>query len=503
VEFCVAAARPVLYYSLQGLAMNNMNRRQFWERLAAGGTAVTVHGWLTTAATSKPNIVLILMDDMGAKDPACFGSDFYETPNIDRLAREGMKFTQAYANAPNCAPTRACLMTGQYTPRHGVYTVGSSERGKAERRRIVPTPNTETLPAEKVTIAESLRAAGYSTFHGGKWHLGAKSTGPEGQGFDVNVGGFTAGSPPGGYFAPWKAPGLTAAPEGAHLCDYVTDQALAFIREHQAGPFFVYLPFYDVHAPLQAKPALVEKYRQKKERVGQTKHRNAVYAAMVGNSDTNIGRVLKTLDDLGLAENTVVIFWSDNGGFGGATSQRPLRGCKGMLYEGGVRVPGIVRWTGKIAAGSTCATPAITSDFYPTLLNITGASRPPAEQPLDGVSLEPLLAGGTIPDRPLFWHVPCYLEGIPEGFEQDAPDPEWRAVPAGSVRQGDWKLIESFDTGRLELYNLASDPSERKNLAVENAGKMRELHEVMKQWRQRVNAPVPTTPEPRYRASSE
>jgi len=485
--------------------MRGMNRRQFCGRLAAGGAALTVPGWLraVSAAARKPNVVFILMDDMGAKDPACFGSDFFETPHIDRLAREGMKFTQAYANAPNCAPTRACLMTGQYTPRHGVYTVGNSDRGKAERRRIVPTPNTQTLPADKVTVAESLRAAGYSTFHGGKWHLGSGATGPEGQGFDVNVGGFTAGSPPGGYFAPWRAPGLTAAPNGAHLCDYVTDQALAFIRDHRAQPFFVYLPFYDVHTPLQAKPALVEKYRQKQGKVGQTEHSNPVYAAMVENSDTNIGRVLNTLDELGLAEDTVVIFWSDNGGFGGATSQRPLRGCKGMLYEGGVRVPGIIRWPGKVAAGSRCATPAITSDFYPTLIDIAGAQPPPAGQPLDGVSLRPLLDGGTIAERPIFWHVPCYLEGVPKGFEQDAPDPEWRGVPGGSVRLGEWKLIEYFDTGRLELYNLASDPSERTNVATQRAEKTRELHELIVAWRKEANAPVPTTLEPRYRSAAE
>lgn len=459
------------------------------------------------AGAARPNILFILMDDMGPKDTSGLGSDFYETPNIDRLAREGMVFRGAYANAPNCAPTRACLMSGQYTPRHGIYTVGTSARPPAERRKLIPTKNTTVLPSGTVTVAEVLKEAGYVTFHGGKWHIGSGAeTGPEGQGFDVNVGGFSAGSPPGGYFAPWKGPGLENAPKGVHLCDFITDQAIGFIRGHKDKSFFAYVPFYDVHTPLQAKPELKDKYDRKLaalEAEGRkTEHNNTVYAAMMENSDMNIGRLLAALDDLDLAKNTVVIFSSDNGGYGGATSQRPLRGCKGMIYEGGVRVPGIVRWPERVKAGSVCDVPVITMDFYPTLAELAGG-RLPENQPIDGRSIVPLLTGaGAFADRPLFWHLPIYLGGVHKGFEQDSHDGFWRGTPSGAIRLGDWKLIEFFENGGLELYNLKDDPGERRNLAGDHPEKVTELREAMLAWRRQINAPVPSEPEPAYDANA-
>ncbi len=482
-----------------------VTRRRFCQTMTATSallsTSVLSHE--LDEKNKRPNIVFLLMDDMGWKDIGALGSDFYETPNVDRLAREGITFTNAYANAPNCAPTRACIMSGQYSPRHGIYTVGSSERGNAALRKLIPVENNTTLPSDQFTMAEALQAAGYATFHGGKWHLGeGKETGPQGQGFDVNIGGCHKGSPPGGYFAPWKAPNLEDVPKGTHLCDYITGQALQFIDEHQNRPFFAYIPFYDVHTPLQAKEELIRKYEKKKkanEKKGiQTQHDYPVYASMVENTDTNIGRILKKLDDLGIADNTVFFFFSDNGGYGGATNMRPLRGCKGMLYEGGIREPMIVRWPGKIAAESSCDEPVISIDFYPTFLEIAGIPKP-ENKLLDGKSIIPLLfQTGTVERDAIFWHFPCYLQNIPKGFEQDSHDGIWRTSPASAVRKGDWKLIEFFEDGAIELYNLKTDFGERKNLAETMPEKARKLHKVLKAWRRKVQAPVPTEMNPDY-----
>jgi arylsulfatase A-like enzyme len=485
---------------------NIYNRRRFLKVVGAGVAAVGLTPILSRVKTEKrkPNILFILMDDMGWKDVGFMGSDFYETPNIDRLAREGVVFTQAYANAPNCAPTRACIMSGQYTPRHGVYTVGTSARGSAKHRKLIPIENNTILASTYTTLAEAMKSAGYATFHGGKWHLGeGAETGPEGQGFDVNIGGCSKGSPPGGYFAPWKAPHLESAPKGAHLCDYITDHALSFITENKDKPFFLYLPFYDVHTPLQAKKKLIEKYQRKKEQNEAkgitTQHNHPTYAAMVENTDANIGRVLRKLEELDLVQDTVVVFFSDNGGFGGATNMRPLRGCKGMLYEGGIREPMIVKWPGTIKAGRKCATPVIGIDFYPTFLEMAGATKP-TNQVLDGQSLMPLLLNtGELKRETLFWHFPCYLQNVPKGYQQDSHDGRWRTTPCSVVRQGDWKLLELLEDGALELYNLKDDIGERKNLVKEKPEKTKELHALLKRWRESVNAPVPTERNPKYK----
>ena len=434
------------------------------------------------ATTSKPNIVLFYIDDLGWKDVGFNGSRYYETPHIDRLASEGIIFTDAYANAPNCAPSRASLMTGLYTPRHKIYTVGSSARGREEDRRMVPVANTTDLALDYVTLAEALKEAGYATGHFGKWHLGRTGFHPEDQGFDVNVGGYFSGSPRGGHFSPYNNPALADGPEGEYLTDRLTDEALAFVSVNAERPFFLYLAHYAVHTPIQAKMDLTAKYADKPPDGGQE---NPVYAAMIESTDQSVGRVLDRLEALGLDDDTVVIFYSDNGGAMQATSNEPLRGHKGMLYEGGIRVPLAVRWPARIAPGRVESTPVIGIDLYPTLLEIAGAER--RDQQLDGVSLLPLFTGAdSLSARSLFWHFPAYLE-MPRRF--GGP---WRTTPAGAIRRGDYKLIEFFEDGSLELYDLGSDMQETTNLAQSMPDVAEALHDRLKVWRAEVGADMPS-----------
>ena len=488
-----------------------MNRRRFLRLLGtagvgaaaaavASGTGARPGRASAPVRDRPPNIVFLFIDDLGWRDVGFMGSTFYETPHIDRLARGGMIFTNAYANAPNCAPTRACLMSGQYGARHGVYTVGSSERGKAKGRRLIPIENHTTLPAEVVTLAECLKAAGYATCHLGKWHLGGEpETKPGGQGFDVNVAGNHAGSPR-TYFSPYKNPDLPDGPEGQYLTDRLTDEAVRFIDAHRNGPFFLYLAHYAVHTPLMAMKDLIEKYKQKEPSGG---HDHPVYAAMIESVDRGIGRILHRLDDLDLAGDTLVVFFSDNGGCGGyeelgikgpeITSQAPLKGGKGMLYEGGIRVPMAVRWPGRVPPGTTCETPVIGLDFYPTLIEAAGA-RPPQGQVLDGESLVPLMTQkGNLARDAIYWHFPAYLQG---------GGGTWRTTPGGVIRSGDWKLIEYFEDGRLELYNLRDDIGETKNLAETSAAKAKALHDRLVAWRKEVGAPVPTEQNPAFDPST-
>jgi arylsulfatase A-like enzyme len=391
-------------------------------------------------------------------------------------------------------------MSGQYGPRHGVYTVGSSTRGKASGRKLIPIENNTTLPAEVVTLAESLKAAGYATCHLGKWHLGGKpETNPGGQGFDVNVGGNHAGHPR-TYFSPYKNPDISDGREGEYLTDRLSDEAIRFIDAHRDEPFFVYLTHYAVHTPLQAKKELIAKYEKKEPSGG---HDHPVYAAMIESVDRGVGLILKRLDDLDLADDTLVVFFTDNGGCGGykelgikgleITSQAPLKGGKGTLYEGGIRVPMAVRWPGRVPPGTRCETPVIGLDFYPTLLEAAGA-KPPDGQVLDGESLLPLMTRkGNLERDAIYWHFPAYLQG---------GGGTWRTTPGGVIRSGDWKLIEYFEDGRLELYNLRDDIGETRNLAETNAAKAKELHERLAAWRKEVSAPVPTQSNPKFDPST-
>lgn len=471
----------------------SMDRREFIRLTGLSGLTLAVSGCsVRDAGRRPPNIVFILIDDLGWRDAGFMGSRYYETPNIDRLAREGAIFTAAYASAPNCAPSRASLLTGQYTPRHGVYTVGNPARGESRHRKLIPTPNRRELDPEAVTIAEALRTAGYVSASIGKWHLGDDPDfGPVSQGFDVNFGGGIAGNP-GNYFSPWRnipLPEGASAGEGEYLTDRLTDEAVRFIEENRECPFFLYLPHYSVHTPIQAKEEVVERYRDKEPDGG---HANPTYAAMVESTDEGVGRVLDKLDELGLAEDTVVFFFSDNGGYGPATSMAPLRGSKGMLYEGGIREPLIVRWPGRIEAGREIDTPVNGVDFFPTILEMAGVSAPSGHI-VDGESLVPLLREEGRPEREMmFWHFPAYLEA-----DRSVVGP-WRTTPVGAVRKGDWKLIEFFEDGRLELYNLRDDIGEERNLADERPDKRDELYADLVAWRRSVDAPVPTEPNPEY-----
>jgi len=442
------------------------------------------------AETTHPNIVFILADDLGWTDLGVQGSKYYETPHIDRLAAQGMRLT-CYHNCQNCTPTRAALMSGQYGARTGVYTVGGIGRFAWQTRTLRPVDNVENLPLDKITVAQSLRSAGYATGMFGKWHIGQQGAyHPSQRGFDeaiVSMGKHFdfATNPP------------TEYPEGQYLADFLTDKAVDFIQRHKEHPFFLYLPHFAVHSPLDAKPELIARF-QTKPPVGG--HRNPTYAAMIASVDESVGRVMATLDKLGLAENTVLIFSSDNGGVGGyaregigqesndTTDNAPLRSGKGSLYEGGTREPFIVRWPGVAKPGLTCGVPAIHVDVYPTLLDIAGA-QPPAGYTLDGESLAPLFRdpAATLKREAIYQHFPGYL-----GIGQD----KWRTTPVSLVQAGDWKLMEFLEDGRLELYNLGDDIGETKNLATQLPDKTQELHAKLVAWRQSVNAPMPTPNQP-------
>lgn len=441
------------------------------------------------AVFAKPNIVFILADDLGWSDTATYGSKYYETPNIDRLAAQGLKFTN-YHNCQNCQPTRAALMTGQYAARTGVYTVGGIDRFDWRSRNLRPVDNVQNLPLEKITIAQQLKAAGYATGMFGKWHLGQQGKHhPAERGFDEAIVSM------GAHFDFNTQPKVDV-PKGAYLADWLTDKSIDFIRRHKEGPFFLYLPHFGVHAPHQAKKELVERF---KEKPGVGGHNNPTYAAMIYSVDESVGRIMQTLDELKLAENTVLIFSSDNGGVGGyvregikqagdVTDNAPLRSGKGSLYEGGVRDPLVVRWPGVIPPGTTCGVPTIHVDVFPTFLELTGAAAP-EKQPLDGQSLVPLMRDpkAALKRSAIFQHFPGYL-GAGAGH--------WRTTPVGTIQAGDWKLMEFFEDGRLELYNLRQDIGETRNLATEMPEKAKELHAQMKEWRKSVEAPMPTPNKP-------
>ncbi len=440
-----------------------------------------------------PNIVLIMADDLGWTDTGAYGSEYYETPNIDRLAREGMRFTDAYAN-PNCAPTRAALLTGRYSPRTGIYTVGSGDRGLDKFRTMRSAPNQTSLPLSEITFGEAVQLAGYQTAQMGKWHMGTGEFAPENQGFALNVGGNASGSPQGGYFAPWDNPQMPPdAPEGQHVDDRLTAEAVKWITLNQERPFLLYLPFYSVHTPIQAKPDLIAKYEAKPPAGG---HKNPTYAAMVEQLDTNVGQILASLDSLGLADNTVVIFYSDNGGLGGyieagieanqdITTNLPLRGGKGMLYEGGVRVPLIVRYPGVTPPGSVSSELVMCVDFFPTVLDLVGAPGP-QDREIDGFSFHSALRDGrrAKPRGPIYWHFPGYLEArVNIGA--------WRTEPGGAMRQDNYKLIEWFETGEVELYNLREDISEQRNLVEVDRPRALAMQKHLAEWRRQTNAPMP------------
>jgi len=444
--------------------------------------------------TAKPNFIIFLVDDLGWKDVGYMGSKYYETPNIDQMAKEGMVFTNAYANSPNCAPTRASLMSGMYASRHGVFTVGDPARGKSEDRMLIPHPNNTELAGSFVTLAEALKENGYTNCHVGKWHLGESAkTSPLAQGFDVNIGGNHAGHPR-TYFSPYKNPNLSDGAKGEYLTDRLTDEALKFIEGNKEKPFFLYFAHYSVHTPIQAKADITVKYKDKQGDNGQD---NPKYAAMVESTDQSLGRVLQKLKDLELDENTIVLFFSDNGGHGAVTTHYPLKGSKGMMYEGGFREPMIAWWPGKINANTASDEVVMGFDFYPTLVELAGGT--PEKYQTDGESLVPLIfEEGRLNRDAIYWHFPAYLQSYNGIKNAEDLVRGWRAVPSGAMRKGDWKLIEDFENGGLELYNLKEDISESNNLAEVMPEKRDELHKDMKQWRRKTKSPVPTEKNPEY-----
>jgi arylsulfatase A len=439
---------------------------------------------------AKPNVVFILIDDMGWADGGCFGSKFYDTPHLDRLAAEGMRFTDAYASCAVCSPTRAAILTGKAPARLHLTDWIPGEEPPAQSRFRGPDWQ-QNLPLSEVTIAKALKRLGYSTASIGKWHLGGPAFYPQHHGFDLNVAGGDTGHPT-SYFWPYggrrsvhRVPGLAdrGGRAGEYLTDRLTDEALRFIEANKDRPFFLYLAHYAVHAPLMGKEELVERYSRKPGDGGQS---NAVYAAMIHSVDESVGRILRRLDDRHLAERTVVVFTSDNGGavhFGTppATSNAPLRLGKGYAYEGGLRVPLLVKVPWMIQGGSTCQTPVISQDFFPTILELAGADKSAAQTALDGVSLVPLLRSENNWSRDaLFWHYPHYWLGT-------------NVTPYSATRVGDWKLIRFYEDDHDELYNLRDDIGETNNLAGTTPAKRQELRSRLDAWLKQVGAqrPVP------------
>ncbi len=473
--------------------MQRIHRRQFLKLAGAATLSMSTGPFIqcTSMKSPKPNIIYINVDDLGWKDVGYMGSKFYETPNIDRLARQGVYFTNAYAPAANCAPSRACCLTGQYTPRHGIYTVNSSERGDSRTRKLIPVQNNTVLSDHHLTLAESLRQNGYSTAHIGKWHLGQN---PRTQGFDINIAGSLYGHPS-SYFSPYKNDYIEDGPDGEYLPDRLTSEAIRFISDNRDEPFFLHLAYYSVHTPIQPKPEKIDHYRRKNRSSGQD---NPRYAAMVESVDENIGHLLDKLDELHLTENTVVLFTSDNGGVRRITSMAPLRAGKGSYYEGGIREPLIIRWPLKIKRELTCDVPVSGIDFFPTILAMSG-TRKPENTVLDGVTILPLLLGKTIPQRALYWHFPIYLER----GNRETRDPIFRTRPGSVIRYGDWKLHEYFEDGDIELYNLRDDIGEKNNIAGKYKDITDELYHLLDSWRQSIHAPIPTKCNPEYNEEFE
>ena len=430
----------------------------------------------------KPNVVLIVVDDMGWADLGCYGSTFHETPNLDRLARRSMRFTSAYSACPVCSPSRAAIMTGKYPARLHLTDWLPGRTDDPSQKLLRPLIRQE-LPLEEITLANrGSQAIGLR--HGrasASGTLAARISWPEHQGFDLNVGGTATGSPPGGYFG-FKTPTMASRNVDEYLTDRLADEAVAFIERNRDRPFFLYLPYYAVHVPLQAKPAALAKFRVKNVR--DSSQNNPIYAAMIESLDEGIGRIITTLDRLEITDRTVLIFTSDNGGLSvkegpntPATSNAPLRAGKGYLYEGGIRVPLIVSWPGVTRPGSICDVPVSGQDLYPTVLDMAGV-KPAPGQVIDGESLAPLLNGdGRLKRDALFWHYPHYIN---QGGK-----------PGGAVRRADLKLIESYEDGRLELYDLKRDIGERNNLAADRPEEAAGLAKLLPEWRRSVGAQMP------------
>ncbi|UZD23106.1 sulfatase [Algoriphagus halophytocola] len=437
--------------------------------------------------STAPNVILINVDDLGWADLGFMGSSYYQTPNLDKLSQQSVIFMQAYAAASNCAPSRASLLTGKYPMTHGIYTVDPANRGDKRSRRLNAAPNAKSLPEEIYTLGEFFKDHGYRTGIFGKWHV---SEDPKEYGFDVNVGGNHRGNPgKDGYFSPYVVP-IESDQKGEYLTDRLTDEAISFLKQNSQSPFFLYLPFYTVHSPLIGKPELVAKY----ERIaGNPRHHHPVYAAMIESMDENVGRLLHEVSALNLDEETIVIFTSDNGGVRATSRQDPLRAGKGSYYEGGIRVPLLIRWTGSIES-KTSEAPVSQLDLFPTLHTLIRSER---KLDLDGNDFSPLLSGENWQQKDLFWHFPIYLEAY-QPLEDQARDLLFRTRPGSVIRSGDWKLHEYFEDGGIELYHLNDDPSESQNLAAKYPEKAQELLQKLNAWQKATSAPIPAEINPDF-----
>jgi arylsulfatase A-like enzyme len=458
-------------------------------------------GSLSLIAKKKTNFVFFLVDDMGMMDLGTYGSTFHETPNIDQLAKTGMKFNYGYAACPVCSPTRASIMTGRHPVRVDItdWIPGSANR---KTNKLIHPEDRDNLALKEVTIAEELKSHGYQTFFAGKWHLGSEGHWPTDQGFDINIAGHHRGSPPGGYYAPWNNPTLEAKKKDEYLTERLTEESIRFLEKRDLDkPFLLYLSYYNIHTPIQAYRKHIGHYQKKAEKFsgatpteqehsGQTRMRqdNPALASMVSAVDDSVGTLIAKLDELGLSDDTVVIFFADNGGLStkpkmGPGSNSPLRAGKGWLYEGGVREPAIIRAPGVTNPGSVSDQPIVSMDFFPTMLELAGLPHKPNLH-ADGRSLLPELTGKKGKPRPLYWHYPHYHGST------------WK--PGASIRDGDWKLIKFYDQEKVELYNLKKDPSEKKDLAKKNSAKAKELESKLIAWQKQMNAKLPK-PNPNYK----
>ncbi len=452
----------------------------------------------TQAKDNQHNFVFFLVDDLGWADVATFGSTYHETPNIDALAASGMKFTQGYAACPVCSPTRASIVTGRHPVRVDItdWIPGSTYK-RSWNPRFTDVEDRDNLALEEVTIAEALKEGGYQTFFAGKWHLGDEGHLPTDQGFDFNIGGNDKGSPPGGYYSPWKNPYLKSKKKDEYLTERLTEESIAFMEKRKKDqPFLLYLSYYNVHTPIQPYKKRLPHYEEKAKRmfkdspepivehrgVSNPRQDDPKFASMVAAVDDSVGAILKSLKDLGLEDNTTVIFFSDNGGLAtkptpGPTSNLPLRSGKGWLYEGGIREPTIVRSPGLTQAGSVCDTPIVSMDFYPTMLELAGLPlRPQVHN--DGQSIVSLLKGQSPKkDRTFYWHYPHYHGST------------W--TPGAAIREGDWKLIAFYEYQKVELFNIREDIGEQNELSTKFPKKTKELQAKLEAWQKKMNAKMP------------
>ena len=438
----------------------------------------------------KPNIVLIVADDLGWSDLSYMGSEYYETPNIDKLSKSGMTFYNGYASSANCAPSRATMLSGKYHTEHGIYTVRNSDRGSRKTRKIIPIETKSTLDLDFFVIPEMLKEMGYTNGHFGKWHLGDVGFHPEQSGFDVNIGGNRHGGP-GGYFAPYPNPQLENEPKGEYLTDRIGDEVVKFIDVNKENNFFAYVPFFSVHTPIQSKPDYQKKYSNKES---NEFHNRADYAGMIQSLDENIGKILDKIDALNLSENTLIIFTSDNGGIRAISNQYPLRAGKGSYYEGGIKVPMIFSWKGKIEAKTESYERVSNLDFYPTIKKLVGYNE---SIDLDGEDLTPIFKGEKLKKRELYFHFPVYLE--PYRVQLDSgTDPLFRTRPGTVIIKDNWKLHHYYEDNKFELYDLEKDVSESENLSEINKEKKNELLIDLNNWRKTNNAPIPSRLNPYY-----